>query len=112
MPDRVTELISKSTRMIMLGMGAGPGADAQYLFSEDVLGHTHGHRPRHAKTYRNFAAEFARFQQERIDAYKEFTADVNTGRQPPPGPALGRLRREPFRKSRKLGDRPFRLRGG
>ena len=32
--------------------GAGPHADAQYLFSEDVLGHTAGHRPRHAKTYR------------------------------------------------------------
>ncbi|WP_425284695.1 hypothetical protein [Mesorhizobium qingshengii] len=29
--------------MIMLGMGAGPHADAQYLFSEDVFGHTAGH---------------------------------------------------------------------
>lgn len=83
-PDRVAELISKSTPMIMLGMGAGPGADAQYLFSEDVLGHTHGHRPRHAKTYRNFAAEFARLQQERIAAYEEFIADVHTGVYPAP----------------------------
>jgi len=83
-PDRVAELISRSTPMIMLGMGAGPAADAQYLFSEDVLGHTHGHRPRHAKTYRNFAAEFARLQQERIAAYKEFIADVNTGAYPAP----------------------------
>ena len=48
--------------MIMLGMGAGPGADAQYLFAEDVLGCTDGHEPRHAKTYRNFAAEYARLQ--------------------------------------------------
>ena len=32
-PDRVAELITKSTPMIMLGMGAGPHADAQYLFS-------------------------------------------------------------------------------
>jgi 3-methyl-2-oxobutanoate hydroxymethyltransferase len=87
-PDRVAELISKSTRMIMLGMGAGPGADAQYLFSEDVLGHTHGHKPRHAKTYRNFAAEFARLQQERIAAYKEFNADVSTGRYPAPQHAV------------------------
>jgi 3-methyl-2-oxobutanoate hydroxymethyltransferase len=83
-PDRVAELISRSTPLIMLGMGAGPGVDAQYLFSEDVLGHTHGHRPRHAKTYRNFAAEFARLQQERIAAYKEFIADVNTGVYPAP----------------------------
>ncbi len=83
-PDRVAELISRSTPLIMLGMGAGPGADAQYLFSEDVLGCTHGHRPRHAKTYRNFAAEFARLQQERIAAYKEFVADVNTAGYPAP----------------------------
>lgn len=81
-PDRLGEFISKNTSMIMLGMGAGPGADAQYLFAEDVLGCTDGHKPRHAKTYRNFAAEYARLQQERIAAFKEFIADVNTGGYP------------------------------
>jgi 3-methyl-2-oxobutanoate hydroxymethyltransferase len=83
-PDRVAEVITKKTSLIMLGMGAGPHADAQYLFAEDVLGHTAGHKPRHGKTYRNFAAEFQRLQQERIAAFKEFTADVNTGRYPAP----------------------------
>ena len=83
-PDRLGEMISKNTPMIMLGMGAGPGADAQYLFAEDVLGHTDGHKPRHAKTYRNFAAEYARLQQERIAAFREFIADVNTGSYPAP----------------------------
>jgi 3-methyl-2-oxobutanoate hydroxymethyltransferase len=83
-PDRVSEVISKATPMIMLGMGAGPGADAQYLFAEDVLGHTGGHKPRHAKTYRNFAAEFARLQQERIAAFKEFISDVQTTAYPAP----------------------------
>lgn len=83
-PDRVAELITKSTPMIMLGMGAGPHADAQYLFAEDVLGHTAGHKPRHAKTYRNFAAEYARLQTERIAAFKEFIADVNSGAYPQP----------------------------
>ena len=81
-PDRVAELITRSTPMIMLGMGAGPAADAQYLFAEDVLGHTTGHRPRHAKTYRNFAAEYARLQQDRIAAFREFIADVSTGAYP------------------------------
>jgi 3-methyl-2-oxobutanoate hydroxymethyltransferase len=81
-PDRVAELITRSTPMIMLGMGAGPHADAQYLFAEDVLGHTTGHKPRHGKTYRNFAAEFARLQQERIAAFREFIADVNSGAYP------------------------------
>ncbi|TPJ84750.1 3-methyl-2-oxobutanoate hydroxymethyltransferase [Mesorhizobium sp. B2-5-13] len=83
-PDQVGEFISKNTSMIMLGMGAGPGADAQYLFAEDILGHTNGHKPRHAKTYRNFAAEFARLQQERIAAFQEFIADVGSGAYPQP----------------------------
>ena len=83
-PDRVSATISRSTSMIMLGMGAGQGADAQYLFTEDVLGHTAGHKPRHAKTYRNFAVEFERLQTERIAAFKEFIADVNLGNYPAP----------------------------
>lgn len=83
-PDRVAELISRSTPMIMLGMGAGPGADAQYLFAEDVLGYTRGHKPRHAKTYRDFEAEFARLQAERIAAFREFIADVNIRAYPAP----------------------------
>ena len=83
-PDRLGALISANTPMIMLGMGAGPGADAQYLFAEDVLGCTDGHKPRHAKTYRNFAAEYARLQTERIVAFREFVADVNAGSYPEP----------------------------
>ena len=83
-PDRVGEMISKNTTMLMLGMGAGPGADAQYLFTEDVLGHTSGHKPRHAKTYRNFAAEYERLQNERVAAFKEFIADVHSGAYPAP----------------------------
>ena len=83
-PDRVGEFISRNTPMIMLGMGAGPGADAQYLFTEDVLGHTSGHKPRHAKTYRNFAAEYERLQNERVAAFQEFIDDVNSGVYPGP----------------------------
>lgn len=83
-PDRVAEYISKNTTMLMLGMGAGPHADAQYLFAEDVLGYNQGHKPRHAKTYRNFAAEYARLQQERIAAFQEFVADVQTSAYPQP----------------------------
>jgi len=83
-PDRVAAEISKRTSLLMLGMGAGPGADAQYLFTEDVLGHTRGHKPRHAKTYRNFAAEFERLQAERVAAFREFVSDVNSGAYPAP----------------------------
>lgn len=83
-PDRVAAEISKRTSLIMLSMGAGPGGDAQYLFAEDVLGYTRGHRPRHAKVYRNFRAEYDRLQAERIAAFKEFRSDVETGAYPEP----------------------------
>lgn len=81
-PDRVAAEISKRTSLIMLSMGAGPGGDAQYLFAEDVLGYTRGHQPRHAKVYRNFRAEHDRLQNERIAAFKEFKADVQSGAYP------------------------------
>ena len=83
-PDRVAAEISKRTSLIMLSMGAGTGADAQYLFAEDVLGYTRGHQPRHAKVYRNFRAELDRLQRERIAAFKEFRADVESGAYPEP----------------------------
>jgi 3-methyl-2-oxobutanoate hydroxymethyltransferase len=73
----------------MLSMGSGGGCDGQYLFAEDVLGYTRGHRPRHAKVYRNFAAEYRRLQQERIAAFKEFAADVASGAFPARGNLVG-----------------------
>ncbi len=83
-PDRVAAEIARRSSLILLGMGAGPHADAQYLFAEDVLGYTRGHKPRHAKTYRNFRAEFDRLQAERIAAFAEFRADVASGTYPAP----------------------------
>jgi 3-methyl-2-oxobutanoate hydroxymethyltransferase len=41
-----------------------------------------GHVPRHSKVYRNFAAEYDRLQQERIAAFREFAADVESGAYP------------------------------
>ncbi|WP_424990973.1 3-methyl-2-oxobutanoate hydroxymethyltransferase [Fluviibacterium sp. S390] len=81
-PDRVAAEIAKRTNLVLLGMGAGPHADAQYLFAEDVLGYTRGHKPRHAKTYRDFRKELDRLQEERINAFKEFGADIANGAYP------------------------------
>ena len=83
-PDRVAKVICENTPLIMLGMGAGPWADAQYLFTEDVLGYGQNHKPRHAKTYRNFRAEYDRLQEERIAAFKELKADIDGGLYPEP----------------------------
>lgn len=81
-PDRVAAEISLRTTMLMLSMGAGAGGDAQYLFAEDVLGYTRGHKPRHAKSYRNFRAEHDRLQRERVAAFREFIRDVDDGAYP------------------------------
>lgn len=84
-PDRVAAEICRRTPLIMLGMGAGSGTDAQYLFAEDVLGCPRGRAPRHAKRYRDFAARLAELQAERIAAFSEFRADVQSGAYPESG---------------------------
>lgn len=81
-PAEVAQAISERTPLIMLSMGAGAGCDAQYLFAEDILGAHRGHVPRHSKVYRDFAGEFERLQAERIAAFGEYRADVESGRFP------------------------------
>ena len=88
-PAEVAAAISERTAMFMISMGAGTGCDAQYLFAEDVLGTNRGHIPRHAKTYRNFAAEYDRLQSERVAAFSEYVADVRAGAYPEGRHAVG-----------------------
>ncbi|TIL86179.1 MAG: 3-methyl-2-oxobutanoate hydroxymethyltransferase [Mesorhizobium sp.] len=77
-PVEVAKAISERTSLIMLSMGAGTGCDAQYLFADDILGQNRGHMPRHSKVYRDFAAEHDRLHAERIAAFSEYVADVNS----------------------------------
>ena len=83
-PVEVATAISARLKILLWSMGAGPGCDAQYLFAEDILGENRSHLPRHAKTYRNFAAEHDRLQAERIAAFAEFRTDVVSGAFPEP----------------------------
>lgn len=83
-PAPITAEIARRTSLVLFSMGGGSAGDAQYLFAEDVLGYTPGHRPRHAKVYRDFAAEYARLQRERVAAFGEFRADVESGAYPEP----------------------------
>ncbi|WP_298612904.1 3-methyl-2-oxobutanoate hydroxymethyltransferase [uncultured Thiothrix sp.] len=78
-PEAIAEAVKQRSSLFLLGMGAGSGAHAQYLFSEDVLGSNTGHIPRHAKIYANFATKLAQLQQERIEVYKQFATDVAQG---------------------------------
>jgi 3-methyl-2-oxobutanoate hydroxymethyltransferase len=73
------EISRRMQRLLLWSMGAGAGCDAQYLFATDILGDHKGHMPRHAKVYRNFAAEYDRLQRERVAAFMEFRRDVETG---------------------------------
>jgi 3-methyl-2-oxobutanoate hydroxymethyltransferase len=81
-PAEIAAAISGRTSLFMVSMGAGTGCDCQYLFADDVLGQNRGHVPRHAKAYRNFAAEFDRLQRERIAAFSEFAEHVRSGAYP------------------------------
>src|SRR5438445_2581491 len=83
-PAGAASAISQRTPLIMISMGAGAGCDAQYLFSEDVLGSNRGRYPRHAKRYRDFAAEFDRLHNERIAAFREYAEDIQSGAYPEP----------------------------
>jgi 3-methyl-2-oxobutanoate hydroxymethyltransferase len=88
-PVPIATAISERTSLFMISMGAGAGCDAQYLFAQDVLGSNRGHYPRHAKVYRNFSAEYDRLQQERVAAFAEFVADVQSQVYPGPEHTVG-----------------------
>lgn len=75
-PARVAAEITRRVSILTISLGSGSGCDATYLFSADLLGENRGHMPRHAKVYRNFAAERDRLQQERIEAYQEYIHDI------------------------------------
>lgn len=81
-PVDVARWITESTPLLTLGMGCGSACDAQYLFSCDVLGTATGRMPRHGKQYANLAAEEARLQQLRVEAFQAFADDVRSGGYP------------------------------
>jgi 3-methyl-2-oxobutanoate hydroxymethyltransferase len=81
-PVEIADFITRNTSLITEGMGCGSVCDAQYLFSCDVLGTNTGHFPRHAKKYADLAAEEARLQKIRVDAFKAFAEDIKSGHYP------------------------------
>lgn len=83
-PDRVGKFLSENSSMIMLGMGAGKWADAQYLFTEDICGYGVNHKPRHGKVYAELGPKLKALQDARIAAMKAFKADVDAGGYPGP----------------------------
>ena len=66
----------------LISLGSGLACDTQFLFYDDILGDYDERPPRHAKPYRNFAAEHRRLQAERLAAFREYITDVQQGRFP------------------------------
>lgn len=75
-PPPIAAYITQKVEIMTLSMGSGSGCDGQYLFANDILGYTEGKIPRHARVYRDFKKEYAKLQQERVNAFKEFHSDV------------------------------------
>lgn len=75
-PSKIATEISKVVDIFLIGMGSGLGCDAQYLFSEDVLGYNTGHIPRHAKVYSDLHKDFDALQKKAVQAYSTFVKEV------------------------------------
>ena len=63
-------------------MGSGTICDAQYLFSEDILGYNNDHIPRHAKTYGNLKKNYDEIKTKSIQSYKLFIKEVRNKEYP------------------------------
>ena len=81
-PHNLASWLTKQTSLLLMSLGSGSGCDTQFLFSDDILGDYDDRLPRHAKAYRNFLEEHRRLQRERVAAFSEYIADVQTGRFP------------------------------
>jgi 3-methyl-2-oxobutanoate hydroxymethyltransferase len=81
-PHQLASYLCKKTTLFLMSLGSGSGCDSQFLFSDDILADYDERIPRHAKAYRNFRQEYRRLQEERIAAFKEYAADVKSGRFP------------------------------
>ena len=84
-PAELLAEISKRTTLLTSSIGAGGGGDIQFLFAEDILGNNGPPYPRHTKQYRNLFKMKQEMQAERVAAFKEFIADVQSGSFPGAG---------------------------
>jgi 3-methyl-2-oxobutanoate hydroxymethyltransferase len=76
-PSKLAAGITSELRIPTIGIGAGPGTDAQVLVLHDMLGLTTGKAPKFVKRYANLAEDIAR-------AATEYAEDVRAGKFPGP----------------------------
>ncbi len=71
-PTVVAEIITKEVSVPTVGIGAGPHTDGQVLVFHDVLGLHDGHLAK-------FVRQYARLQDDAIEALADFFSDVEKG---------------------------------
>ena len=76
-PGKLASEITKRTSLFTISLGSGSKCDAQYLFSADILGEQTDFLPRHAKRYKTLFEEHDRNHNERINAQKELSNNVD-----------------------------------
>ena len=81
-PFKIAEFIANNVEIFMIGMGSGLGCDAQYLFSEDILGYNKNHIPRHANVYTDLSKDLEKIKSKSIEAFKKFKEDVISKKYP------------------------------
>lgn len=74
-PADLGSRVSAALRIPTIGIGAGPGCDAQILVWQDMAGLTTGHLPRFVKQYGNLHADL-------LKAARQYTSEVADGRYP------------------------------
>ncbi len=72
-PPKLAALITKKTKMITIGIGAGAGCDGQVLVYQDMLGITGDFTPKFVKRFADIGAEMKRAVREYDDEVKSGT---------------------------------------
>jgi 3-methyl-2-oxobutanoate hydroxymethyltransferase len=83
-PSDLLAQISSRTTLVTSSIGAGSGGDIQFMFAEDILGNHAPPYPRHTKQYRNLFKMEQTIQEERVAGFRDYIADVKSGRFPGP----------------------------
>ena len=76
-PSELARQVTSALHIPTIGIGAGPGTDAQVLVFHDMMGITTGKTPKFVKRYANLAEEVAR-------AAEQYARDVASGTFPAP----------------------------
>jgi len=78
-PENLLIEISKRTSLLTSSIGAGKGGDIQFLFADDILGNNGPPYVRHSKQYKNLYELKQKMQLERVDGFRQFIKEVQSG---------------------------------